>query len=61
MQYCENDSLKQIDCANNEDPATPEVEPASICGWQAEAGYYDCGGDPKGDPSGANPIECPAG
>jgi hypothetical protein len=30
------------------------------CGWQGAEGYYDCGNEATGDPSGAAPIMCPA-
>jgi len=53
LKYCENDEIKVIDCSGNEPPNDQ-------CGWKAEAGFYDCGGDGE-DPSGLNPIDCPAG
>ena len=30
------------------------------CGWQDGQGYYDCGNEASGDPSGASPMMCPA-
>jgi hypothetical protein len=52
VMYCENDELKIISCSNN-------TGAAALCGWQTEQKYYDCGGDPEGDPSGTHPLQCP--
>lgn len=45
LKYCYGGSIKTIDCSNNG------------CGWVDK--YYDCGGSGE-DPSGQNPITCPA-
>ena len=48
VTWCEEGVFKEIDCVVN----------STTCGWQAEAGFYNC--EQTGvDPSGVNPIECP--
>ncbi len=47
LTWCENSALQQAECAN------PDA-----CGWNAQAGYYDCGMDGSADPSGENPRDC---
>ncbi len=47
LLYCENNQLMSIDCSGNQD-----------CGWNASAGYYDCGTGGAADPSGDNPMDC---
>jgi hypothetical protein len=49
--WCEGGELYCIDC--------PELGPQ--CGWQSDAGFYNCGTDGEADPSGDNPIDCIAG
>jgi len=51
LKWCENDSLKTIDCTNNQ-------APNDVCGWKEAAGFYDCGGS-GADPGGTNPLYCP--
>ena len=53
VKWCENGELNEVDC-NSPDAGGPQ------CGWVGDAGYYWCGTDGAADPSGANPIECPA-
>ena len=48
LQYCEDNSLKTLDCSSS-----------PSCGWNAQSGYYDCGGDGAAEPTGAAPILCP--
>ena len=50
LTWCENEELTTIDCTDNPN-----------CGWQAEAGFYDCGTGGAADPSGANPKDCNGG
>ena len=45
--WCEGGKLYCIDCPTYQ----------TTCGWNASAGYYDCGGQ-GADPSGQNPLEC---
>ena len=44
LHYCENAELTTLNCEAG-------------CGWNAEAGYYDCGGA-GAEPSGTHPQEC---
>ncbi len=48
--WCDLDALHAIDCTHNESPN-------NTCGWNAEAGFYDCGGS-GADPSGVWPEIC---
>ena len=48
LQYCEDNTLLTLDCSTS-----------PSCGWNAQSGYYDCGGDGSEEPSGASPILCP--
>jgi len=50
VQYCEDDTLKQIDCSQ-----------APSCGWNAAEGYYDCQTAGTSDPSGMYPMACGGG
>jgi agmatine deiminase len=47
LKWCENNALQTIDCSGN-----------PSCGWQASAGYYDCGTSGAADPSGTYPKNC---
>jgi len=49
--WCDQGKLYCADCPTNQQP---ELQ---TCGWQASAGYYDCGGQGE-DPSGQNPLQC---
>jgi MYXO-CTERM domain-containing protein len=49
LKYCDNGTLKTLDCAQN-----PK------CGWDPNNKYYDCGTNGAGDPSGTHPIKCGA-
>lgn len=48
LEFCQNDEIVSYDCVD--DPA---------CGWNAGAGYYDCGTDGQEDPTGAHLLNCP--
>jgi agmatine/peptidylarginine deiminase len=48
LLFCDGGQLFCLDCAG-QNPS---------CGWSAQAGFYDCGTDGSGDPSGANPLDC---
>ncbi|MGB0589898.1 MAG: hypothetical protein ACPGU1_09480 [Myxococcota bacterium] len=48
LQYCDNGTLQSLNCSSS-----------PSCGWDASAGYYDCGNDATEDPSGASAILCP--
>jgi len=47
LYYCQNDELKGVDCSGN-----------PSCGWDAGAGWYDCGTPGGADPSGTHPYSC---
>ena len=47
LVWCEAGELVSIDCTDS-----------PVCGWSEEAGYYDCGTDGVGEPSGAFPLSC---
>ncbi len=47
LKYCEGDNLVTGDCP---DPAT--------CGWDSNAGFYNCDTAGGADPSGVHPKEC---
>ena len=49
--WCDQGKLYCADCPTNQQPEY------QTCGWQASAGYYDCGGQGE-DPSGQNPLQC---
>ena len=49
LYYCDGGQLETIDCAGGD---------ALACGWNGDAGYFACGTDGSGDPSGANPLNC---
>lgn len=51
--WCDGGSFYCLDCSGN----TP---PDDECGWNAEAGFYDCSGV-GADPAGTYPLECPTG
>ncbi len=53
LTWCECGCLRTIDCSLN-------TAPYNTCGWNASAGYYDCG-QTGADPSGEHPIECSGG
>ena len=47
LKYCDSDELQQLDCGGN-----------PSCGWNGQAGYYDCGTSGGSDPSGTFPKSC---
>ena len=47
LTWCEEEQLQTMDCAGN-----------PSCGWQADAGFYNCATNGAGDPSGAFPKAC---
>ena len=47
LSYCAGDTVSSAPCDGG-------------CGWDAENGYYNCGGN-GADPSGAHPLACPGG
>jgi hypothetical protein len=47
LYYCAAGQLKSMDCGQN-----------PSCGWQAAAGYYDCGTDGAAESTGKHPISC---
>jgi V8-like Glu-specific endopeptidase len=47
LTYCDDGELKTLDCTGS-----------PSCGWKSEAGYYDCGTNGSGDPSGQFPKSC---
>ncbi len=49
LQYCEGGQLKQSQCD------------AGSCGWDAGKGFYNCGTNGGGDPSGQHPKDCGGG
>jgi len=52
LLFCEQGKLLcSLDCPSF-------LPPADTCGWSAQAGYYDCGGDGS-DPGGVFPLQCP--
>lgn len=47
LKFCQDDVLETVPCE-------------TVCGWLADADYYDCDGNASGaDPTGTHPIECP--
>jgi hypothetical protein len=52
LQWCEDGQLHEGDCQAAGKPS---------CGWNSQAGFYDCGTDGGADPSGANPKTCGSG
>ena len=52
VNWCEGGQAQKIDCSAAQSPS---------CGWNADAGYYDCGTAGGSDPSGANPKACGGG
>jgi hypothetical protein len=52
LLYCDPDmGLQFLDCADPESPGA--------CGWDAEGGFYNCGGS-GAEPTGTYPMDCPA-
>jgi len=49
IKFCDQGVLNQMSCAGD-----PE------CGWNAAAGYYDCGTKGGADPDGVLPLDCMA-
>ncbi len=52
LAWCEEGYVCSLPCSQNQPPN-------NTCGWNAEAGFYDCG-QTGPDPSGQHPLECPA-
>jgi len=50
LTWCENEELQEMNCSNN-----------PSCGWNTQAGFYDCGSNGGEDPSGAYPKGCGGG
>jgi V8-like Glu-specific endopeptidase len=49
LKYCDNNALEQLDCGGN-----------PTCGWNGQAGFYDCGTSGGSDPSGTFAKACGA-
>ena len=47
LKYCDDGVLQQLDCSDN-----------PSCGWNGQAGFYDCGTTGGSDPSGTNSKSC---
>ncbi len=52
LKWCEDGQIQTIDCSTKQPPN-------DVCGWKADAEFYDCGGS-GADPTGTFPLECPA-
>lgn len=50
LTWCEGGQLKMINC---------DINPS--CGWEEDAGYYNCGTAMTGDPTGTHPLDCGLG
>jgi hypothetical protein len=48
LRFCEGGGLCEKDCSG-----------ALHCGYNKDKGFYDCGTDGQGDPSGTFPLACP--
>lgn len=47
LKYCDGTQLEELDCAGN-----------PSCGWNGQAGFYDCGTNGGSDPSGTYAMSC---
>jgi hypothetical protein len=47
LKYCDDGQLQEMNCGGN-----------PSCGWNSQAGFYDCGTGGGGDPSGTFPKAC---